>query len=248
MRGAITTVFGLDVCADRALPFLRSTEADPSDRKLELSLCSEGEDVGWSDRAELISDQRRPDGAINFTIEEHPKLGYRIWGPRYGACLLDSAGDRLLGSPGSGGISAWQRLLIAQALPFAAVLHGLEVLHASAVARNGEAVAFLGRSGSGKTSLALSLCRRGAEFLTDDVLALERVDGELIGHPGAPVAAIETAEADRLGQIGRCLRRRGASSQLQRASCRNCADRGTICAVGPLLPRSPPRRPPGSAL
>ena len=96
-------------------------------------------------------------------------------------------------------------MLIAQVLPFASVLHGLEVLHASAVAIDGAAVALAGPSGSGKTSLAVALCREGAEFLADDVLAIELGDGELIAHSGAPVAGIDRGEAER-------LRRRRASA------------------------------------
>jgi len=85
---------------------------------------------------------------------------------------------------------AWQRFLIGQVLPFAAALKGLEVLHASAIALDGRADALAGPSGAGKTSLALALCARGARFLADDVLALERVDEVLLGHPGTPLAGV----------------------------------------------------------
>ena len=64
--------------------------------------------------------------------------------------------------PDGTGPGEWQRFLIAQVLPFAAALHGLEVLHASAVTVAGRALALLGPSGAGKTSLALALCRTGA--------------------------------------------------------------------------------------
>jgi hypothetical protein len=73
-------------------------------------------------------------------------------------------------------------------LPFAAVLRGLEVFHASAVMREGEAIALLGPSRSGKTSLALELCARGASFVADDVLALEAREGRLLANPGSPIA------------------------------------------------------------
>jgi hypothetical protein len=60
------------------------------------------------------------------------------------------------------------------------------------------AIALLGPSGSGKTSLALALCRMGASFLADDVVAVERVEGLLIAHPGTPLAGVAHAEAERL--------------------------------------------------
>ena len=81
-------------------------------------------------------------------------------------------------------------------MPFAALLQGLEVFHASAVVRHGEAIAFLGPSGAGKTSLAVELCARGASFLADDVLALEPRGVELLAHPGTPIAGVRRGESD----------------------------------------------------
>lgn len=196
------TVFGLDVRSDKPLSFLEGATARPTGRGLELSLLEAPRALGWPTTAELISDQRKPDGTVNFQIEFDPEAGFRIGGPEYGVSVLSSDGGRLLGTVGRNGKDAWQRLLIAQVLPFAAVLQGLEVLHASAVVSGGGAVALSGHSGSGKTSLALELCRRGAGFLADDVLALERLDGELVGHPGAPVAGIDRAEAERMSAVG----------------------------------------------
>lgn len=196
------TVFGLDVRSDRPLSFLEAATALPTGRSLELSLLEAPEALAWPATAELISDQRKPDGTVNFQIESDPKAGFRLGGPEYGVSVLSADGGSLLGAAGEGGEDAWQRFLIAQALPFAAVLQGLEVLHASAVVSGGEAVALSGHSGSGKTSLALELCRREAGFLADDVLALEQLGGELVGHPGAPVAGIDRAEAERLSAVG----------------------------------------------
>jgi hypothetical protein len=197
----VPTVFGLDVRSGRPLSFLDGATAAPTGRGLELSLLETPKAVCWPATAELISDQRQPDGAVNFQIEADAEVGFRIGGPEYGVSVLSGDGEILRGAVGRGGEDAWQRLLIAQVLPFAAVLQGLEVLHASAVATARGAVALSGHSGSGKTSLALELCRRGADFLADDVLALERLDGELVGHPGAPVAGIDRAEAERLSTV-----------------------------------------------
>lgn len=193
------TVFGLDLRADRHLPFLGETTARPTGRQIEVSLPPAGcGEPPWPASAELIADERNPGGEIIFQIERNEQADYRIWGPAYGASIVSADGRRLWGVPGEVSMAAWQRLLIAQALPFAAVLQGLEVLHASAVTVDRGAVALAGPSGSGKTSLALELCRRGAGFLADDVLALERAGDELIGHPGTPVAAVDHAEAERL--------------------------------------------------
>lgn len=195
------TVFGLDVRADRPLAFLEGASALPTGRRLELSLAATVAELEWPSDAALISDERGAGGEVVFQIERSA-LGFRIGGPLYGAAIVSADGSSVRGSPGTGGLGAWQRLLVAQVLPFAAVLCGLEVLHASAVALGGGAVAILGPSGAGKTSLAVALSRLGADFLTDDVLALSCEDGRLLGHPGPAIAAIDSAEAERLRHGG----------------------------------------------
>ncbi|HEX6688741.1 MAG TPA: hypothetical protein VF085_08760 [Solirubrobacterales bacterium] len=197
--GARATMFGLDVWTEETLPFLRGANAAATGRRLDVSLRDGGiEALEWPETAELISDERLPGGEVNFRIEADAEAGYLIWGPHYGASLLSADAQFLRGALGRGGIDSWQRLLIAQALPFAAVLRGLEVLHASAVVAEPGAVAFLGPSGAGKTSLALALCRRGASFLADDVLAIEAGREFLVGHPGAAIAGVDHLEADSL--------------------------------------------------
>jgi hypothetical protein len=194
----MATVFGLDVHSEIPLLFLGGSTAKPTGRALEISVHGTGAaQLEWPRTAELVSEDHQPDGSLIFQIEAHPKAGYLISGPDYGAHRLSADGRLLRCAPEGLRDDAWQRLLIAQVLPFAALLHGLEVFHASAIIHRGEAVAFLGPSRAGKTSLALELWRRGASFLADDVLALEpRAEG-LLAHPGTPVAGIAHAEAER---------------------------------------------------
>lgn len=195
--GAVrATAFGLDVGMETALPFLAGGATAATGRTVELTLYEDAEPE-WGAGGELLSDEREVDGGVLFQIEQGER-GYRISGPKYGAAVLAADGSRVSGAAGAGGMDAWQRLLIAQVLPFAAVLNGLEVLHASGVAAGGEAFALLGGSGSGKTSVALALCRLGAGFLADDVLAIERDGPRLLAHPGAPVAGIDSGEVERL--------------------------------------------------
>ncbi|HEX5852143.1 MAG TPA: hypothetical protein VFY36_03520 [Solirubrobacteraceae bacterium] len=187
-----TTAFGLDIGSAAPLSFLSSASATPTGRALSLSVhLDEAARGQWpKDGSSLICDEISPDGSVNFRIESHPDAGYLIAGPEYGAHLLSPDGRRLSCFPEGQPEGAWQRLLVAQALPFAALLHGLEVFHASAVVRERQAVAFLGPSRSGKTSLALALCARGASFLADDVLALETRAGKLFANPGSPLAGV----------------------------------------------------------
>jgi hypothetical protein len=199
---ASATAFGLDLESEVPLPFLQGTGAAtaPTGRALRISYGDEAPE--WPGDGELISDERDRDGGVIFQIEagEH---GYRFQGPAYGCSVLSAGGTAIEGCCGEEGLEGWQRLLVAQVLPFAATLRGLEVLHAGAVVVGGQGVALSGPSGSGKTSLALALQRRGAELLADDVLAVERAGDGLLAHPGAPIAGIDLAEAERLGAQGK---------------------------------------------
>lgn len=59
-----------------------------------------------------------------------------------------------------------------------------ETLHASCVAVDGRAVLIHGRSGSGKSDLALRLIDRGAQLVSDDYTVVRRVgDGLLASAP-----------------------------------------------------------------
>lgn len=64
-------------------------------------------------------------------------------------------------------------LVIGNVLASVLTLSGEAVLHASAVEVNGSALAFLGNSGMGKSSLAALFCTHGARFITDDLLRLQ---------------------------------------------------------------------------
>jgi hypothetical protein len=198
-RMSRATVLGLDVWSDGPLRYLQGARAQATGRSLDVMVdrraCA---DLGWPRRTELISLQRRQDGSELFRIEADPETGYLLRRPGEAAHLLSADGLRLRCGLGEGGADEWQRSLIAHVLPFAAALKGLEVLRASAVVLDGRAVALLGPSGAGKTSLALALCRLGASFLADAVLAVERVEGSLVGHPGTPVAAVDHSDPERL--------------------------------------------------
>ncbi len=142
------TVFGLDVRANVGLPFLVGASAQPTGRTLELRVARKSARAPiWPGGTELVCDQQEGDGSPSFRIESHPAAGYRISGPRYGVHILSADGGCALCLPDSCPPSAWQRFLVAQVLPFAALLGGLEVLHASAVVTHRGAVALSGPRG-----------------------------------------------------------------------------------------------------
>lgn len=60
-----------------------------------------------------------------------------------------------------------------------------EMLHASTVAIDGQAILITGVSGSGKSDLALRLIDRGATLVSDDYTLLTRVDAMLMASSPA---------------------------------------------------------------
>ena len=63
-----------------------------------------------------------------------------------------------------------------------------ETLHASCVAIDGHAVLIEGRSGRGKSDLALRLIDRGARLVSDDYTVLVRERDRLLAQPPATIA------------------------------------------------------------
>jgi serine kinase of HPr protein (carbohydrate metabolism regulator) len=63
-----------------------------------------------------------------------------------------------------------------------------ETVHATAVAMNGRAVLIAGRSGAGKSDLALRLIDRGAVLVSDDQTMTLRRDGKLLASAPANLA------------------------------------------------------------
>jgi serine kinase of HPr protein (carbohydrate metabolism regulator) len=63
-----------------------------------------------------------------------------------------------------------------------------ETLHASCVVRDGRAILISGRSGSGKSDLALRLIDRGAMLVSDDYTIVRRVGGKLLASAPPNIA------------------------------------------------------------
>jgi hypothetical protein len=81
---------------------------------------------------------------------------------------------------------SFQTYLLGQVLSFALLKQGIEPLHSTAVVINGEAVAFLGDCGYGKSSLGAAFLQRGHRLLTDDLLVLKEDGDRFVAYPGPP--------------------------------------------------------------
>ena len=204
--------FGLEIEASFEAPGLPPATGPVRGPRTVLELGTPAEiDRGWpSGAARRVLEERFDDGEPARTIDVHPRRGYRLFARHFGLARISPSGARVVCAPPAAEPWSWQRFLVGRVLPWAAVLRGHEVLHASAVALDGRAVAFVGPTGAGKTSLAVQLFYRGCEFITDDVLALSRSSGgALLAHPGAGIASVRDAERAaipderwrRLGQV-----------------------------------------------
>lgn len=103
---------------------------------------------------------------------------------------------RLLCAPLEPSALPWRRVLLDSVLLTVALLAGREALHAAAVELANGVVAVAAPTGAGKSSLAAALLGRGATFVADDVLTLEREPDAIVAH-SAP--AVMSVPADRTG-------------------------------------------------
>jgi hypothetical protein len=108
-----------------------------------------------------------------------------------------------------------RHLLLNQILPHALGLRGYLTLHASVVGTEKGAIAFMGNSGGGKSTLiAALLAKGGARLIADDCLIVRHEGGQLMTVPSYP-----------------CLRLRGESWKLLRLD-RTEQDRGVLSKAG----------------
>ncbi|MGZ9098669.1 MAG: HPr kinase/phosphorylase [Brevundimonas sp.] len=63
-------------------------------------------------------------------------------------------------------------------------LAGYPSLHATALSFEGRAIALMGASGVGKSSLAWALVQQGCRLVSDDMVGLALADGRPVVHPG----------------------------------------------------------------
>lgn len=148
-------------------------------------------------------------GASIRTVDFAQPAGYLLWNRDHGRVLISPDGRLLLCEPDPRN-AEWAAIVTAQALPLAATLRGLEVLHASGVVLDGRAVLITGAAGAGKSSLAAALLRAGGLLLSDDAVALQPRDGTLLAHPGSLALQLRATEDRRLAATERAALGRAA--------------------------------------
>lgn len=191
--------YGIDIDSEFPVPALARSEGGSSSA-LKLGSATRPEidervPPGVGDCVELL---RNVEGEVGLRIDHHDSVGYRMDASAYGLHFLGAGGVEASCAPPD--VEPWrrERFLVARVLPLAALLTGHELLHASGVVVDRSAIAFLGRSGVGKSSIAMRLALRGLPILTDDLLAISRSEGTVVAHPGTMQVGIRHAEYELL--------------------------------------------------
>ena len=185
-------VYGLRVDSDLRLPGLAGRLvagcADPAD--LIVRRAAPGQAAAAPDGpavAGLACHAPCHNGALVVLVHRGPG-GTWFWHETSGTFHLTPGAREVVVYPEVGaGERALGLVLTGEVLPFVLHQRGYPCLHASAVLTEAGAVAFLGASGQGKSTLAAGFVRRGAALLTDDVLPLRAVDEAVYGLPGPPL-------------------------------------------------------------
>lgn len=195
MAGTETTTwtgeaFGLSLRSEFPLPGLKPSGGGEGGSRT-IALARSSEPAEPFEGAERLQEWHYPDGTLGLTIDRD-ECGYRFYLYGAGVFVLAADGGRavLHLDPEREESWDWRRYLIGQVLPFAALLHGLEVFHASAVEVGGGAVLLAGGSGLGKSTLALNMHLGGAGFFADDSVAIELIDGQILAHPAIATAKV----------------------------------------------------------
>ena len=124
-------------------------------------------------------------------------------------CYLVTRGEEILVNPEPGAVPLDVRAYLLGTL-FVALCQQRRLLplHASAVSSSKGVLAFLGRSGQGKSSLAAYLAERGFRVLADDVCLVDTLaSGPAMVYPTAPWLKLWRNSLENLGKQVRGLER-----------------------------------------
>jgi hypothetical protein len=88
--------------------------------------------------------------------------------------------------------------LLGQIISFALIARGRDPLHGTSVAFGGNAVAFVGDCGYGKSTLAAALLAHGGRVVTDDLVSLNSRRARWLVEPGIPRLKLTPATMEAL--------------------------------------------------
>ena len=183
-----SSAFGLSLCSTLPLPGLLAHPAVPA---VDLSIWLESS----TEDAEVPAPPARLWYATETDATEAPTL--RVWRDANGdfsllysdgtAFFVNRAGTHVRGTwPASLTLDDAATYLLGPVLGLVLRLRGVTCLHASAIAIDGRAVAFVGPPGAGKSTIAAAFVQNGYPMLADDIVALSVDDTTTYVQPAYP--------------------------------------------------------------
>lgn len=163
-------IFNIVIDSDMVFPELRETEI--SKNVIEIRRC----EVGHSkyERTFSIHEWKGADGRI-FLISAKIENGYLLQFPDLAEFRIHDSGKKINYRVNDGvPLDSLRHLIIDQVIPRVLGQKGHLVLHAAACEiSHGEAIAFLGESGMGKSTLVSSFHQNGSRLISDDCILLD---------------------------------------------------------------------------
>lgn len=141
--------------------------------------------------AELVNEK-----GPRYTICEGEAGGYVLRVYSHGDYEYSPSLDRVTFFPADESDYSFAPLFLSGAVPsFVLMMRGVLVLHASSVELAGEAIAFAGRSGVGKSTVAAAVCTQGGKLIGDDVAVVRALDGIAVVRLGTEEVRLRPAAA-----------------------------------------------------
>ena len=186
-------LYGLVVAVNQPVDGLTVLDATQHAVDLNLKLMAHQSPDGFVTPGtvwEVVSGGEHPAGFTMWQARQ-PAGVYHRWQYAHGADCIE-----LLVSPqGTQAWLFWSRaalqtdaisLLLGTFFGLLLQLRGMTCLHAAVMAIDGKSVAFVGRSGAGKSTAAAAFAAQGVPILTDDIAALQFRDAQVWVQPSYP--------------------------------------------------------------
>lgn len=189
------TIYGSCLESELSFPELRPEQEDPPRWRFSLDPSLPAEPDG-----PLLGEEHIY-GAVHARLRRASDDGYWIHVPDTGTYHVSPDGSTIRWRPTDDPWWDFGRAhLMGRVLATSLHLDGFLTLHASAVAIDGGAVAFLAPKGAGKSTLAMALATAGCGLLTDDALPVLPHPGRApVAHPGVHTLRLTPESRSRLG-------------------------------------------------
>ena len=179
-------VFGLTVSSDILLPELLSAEGE-QDGQIDVRLrIQDSSSADFPSPRRWVYADTLDDGRPWLSCAQ-TDVGYLARIHEMADFFIDAAGREVICSPDSRTSTRTLRhLFIDQVLPLVLNLRGQDALHATSVLTAAGLCAFIGASGTGKSTLAAALQLAGYPVLSDDCLVVREEDEQIVATPAYP--------------------------------------------------------------